>query len=361
MKLILHCGTSKTGTTTLQNCFHASRKALATEGVLYPDPMFGQNSHLALIARFRAPARLSKRVAQALGGPEAAPQNGRIFWEAFAEKLAATRPEVVVMSCEYLFQSLNPGELTQMKRAFRALDLRTTPVVYLREPASWFASSSQQDAKMGRPLKVPGAQAIRQPLENLQSVFGRLTLRKFARGALEGDDIVTDFVTQVLGRPDLLPLLSRDDRNVSISAEACAVLETYRRHMAADAVGLMHRGTRRLLALISRLEAADPDGPARPVLRQEVAQSVRLASDDYIWLRDTHGISFAEFEAARALAPTASPALAATPTPPSIADLFHLDPHRRDRLIARLMHEAIEPTEVEEPAVAANPRRRANS
>jgi len=36
-RLILHIGTHKTATTTIQNSFHANRKLLAQHGLIYPD------------------------------------------------------------------------------------------------------------------------------------------------------------------------------------------------------------------------------------------------------------------------------------------------------------------------------------
>ncbi|QYX56870.1 hypothetical protein K1T73_00155 [Roseovarius sp. SCSIO 43702] len=58
-RLVLHIGTHKTGTTTVQNALHANREALAAHGVLYPDlsPHTGHHGFLtdwiALPAAYR--------------------------------------------------------------------------------------------------------------------------------------------------------------------------------------------------------------------------------------------------------------------------------------------------------------------
>ncbi len=341
MKIILHCGTAKTGTTSLQGCLNEFRQALAEHGVLYPDPMFGLNSHLGLIARFVGKNRVSKGISQGLGGEKMAVKNGHIFFDALCAEVAKTKPDLIVLSCEYLFQSLNAAELRDMAEALDALGGTVSPVVYLREPASWYASACQQNVKMGRSLKGPGTQEIRKSLELLGSVFGPVTMRAFQRDAMEGGEIVTDFVTHAMQRPDLLVHMKPADRNASISAEACAIIEIYRQHMASDRVGLAHPGTRKLINRIAAIEAAG-EGPARPVLRPEVARQVRLSSVDYTWLRDVHGITFPEYEAAIAAGGSDEEAAVTDESPPTIDMLFELDTTRRDRILGHLLQSAVD-------------------
>ena len=45
MRTVLHIGSPKTGTTTLQRCFLASEKALDAVGVLYPKPPGREETH----------------------------------------------------------------------------------------------------------------------------------------------------------------------------------------------------------------------------------------------------------------------------------------------------------------------------
>ena len=47
MKLILHIGTAKTGTTTLQHWFASNRESLQAQGIYYPKSL-GKVNHRAL-------------------------------------------------------------------------------------------------------------------------------------------------------------------------------------------------------------------------------------------------------------------------------------------------------------------------
>ena len=59
MKILLHIGSPKTGTTTLQRTLYASRDTLADRGILYPKSLLHKYKQQELVAGFGDMARNS--------------------------------------------------------------------------------------------------------------------------------------------------------------------------------------------------------------------------------------------------------------------------------------------------------------
>ena len=109
MRLIVHCGLHKTGTTSLQRAFSTRRAVLAKAGILYPQSTVSPNTHHSLAALFRKESELLPSLKALLGDtPEAMRRAAERDWDAMKAEIARERPETVVLSSEMLFAHATP-------------------------------------------------------------------------------------------------------------------------------------------------------------------------------------------------------------------------------------------------------------
>lgn len=130
--VLLHIGPHKTGTTTLQGAFHASRTGLAKHGVRYAGP--GRHPMLAVLAVTETPGRRGD------------PPPDRGLWDALVAEVHAASDERVVVSSEF-FADAAPGVVEQVVD-----DLgrdRVHVVVTLRSLARILPSQWQQYVQNG--------------------------------------------------------------------------------------------------------------------------------------------------------------------------------------------------------------------
>jgi hypothetical protein len=97
--VLVHIGPHKTGTTTLQGAFHASRAALAKHGVRYAGP--GRHPMLAVLALTETPGRRGD------------PPPSRELWDELVGEVRAASGERVVVSSEF-FADASPDVVEQV-------------------------------------------------------------------------------------------------------------------------------------------------------------------------------------------------------------------------------------------------------
>jgi len=338
MRIILHMGQGKTGTTALQHMLAAARGALAERGVLYPEMAPGAVAHHLLIALCEGPDRLPPHVALPFGGAEATRRAALEGLARIGAEAARTKPDLIVLSSETLVFGTTAEGKVRLARLLASLTGDIRPVLYLREPAGLYLARLQERAKVAATPLPPGPQPIRAALEDTEAAFGRPPeLGAYDPAALAGGDIVTDFAARFLpGRID--PALLPPRRlNQGLSAEATLLMARFRalvapgRDWQADP-----RGTR-LISLISRIEAAQGGGQ-RARLVPGLAAAIRRASVDYLWLRDRFGLSFPEIDY-RAIDGAALPeSLGHAP----IKALIKIDDARYGALLLRLVAALLE-------------------
>ncbi|WP_212523619.1 hypothetical protein [Actibacterium sp. MT2.3-13A] len=224
--ILLHVGTHKTGSTSLQKTLDEHRDALRAAGITYlgtggpypnlysaflPDPMaFVWNVHSGLDE-----GAIRARDAETLSDLE--------------QDLAQARGTTVVISSEYL-SMLDEGPMTRL-RDFLGRHGKLHAVYFYRELHSWISSDSQQLAKAGlrvRPTRYDTAiQRLYDLPLRLAGVFGReaTTFVKFE------DAVKTGICDALLSRFDLPTLaslgLSERHDNESVSADAVRALFLY--------------------------------------------------------------------------------------------------------------------------------------
>ncbi|KUF12558.1 hypothetical protein [Pseudoponticoccus marisrubri] len=212
-------------------------------------------------------------------------------------RIAAERPDTVVLSCENQFRAFDATAMARLCQTCATLAETVEVAVYLRAPAPFFLSNVQQDVKKRPEFRWISPSRVRDVLEPFVTHGpGPVTARRFARDALVGGDAVTDFVTTWL--PGLDPAaLSRGaaEENSSVSAEAMALLQ----EMFRGQRPLPGRYARDLKGLRKRIVALDAQlpGQTRPVLFDAVRDCVEARVADLDWTDEVLGVRFPEMGA----------------------------------------------------------------
>lgn len=271
MKIIVHMGQGKTGTSALQESLHAAAPKLRKRRVLYPDFGRGQVTHQFLVALCGDPKRLPKWVVDNLGGPERAVEVARHTWNRTCEEIRRMQPELLVISSEHLIHHLDGAGKAAVAKLLKAHSSDVTPVVYVRHPVDHYRSRLQQFLKHKDGPFPPNGISLRERFVETEAAFGRAPeLVVFDRETLHGGDVVCDFATRFLS-PWVAPAdLPRVTTNVGLSAEALVLMARLR----AEAGGT-YEAARRVSLLVPLLEDLDRnDPPSRSLtLLPEVAEA----------------------------------------------------------------------------------------
>ncbi|MFD0980532.1 hypothetical protein [Tropicimonas aquimaris] len=194
MKLIVHIGSPKAGSTSIQLGLQASRDALQDAGITY---IAGSREFATLYQRMN---RLPTLLAARFQTVEDAEQWSRDSWDKLEARLADEKPAVAVMSAEHFLNlSHRTGFLARLERNFDDVHA----ICYLRDPVSAFASKTNQRIRGGARLRDLFATWEKDTglwqaaaLQRWEERIGRerLHVRAFDRSNLVGGDVVSDFM-----------------------------------------------------------------------------------------------------------------------------------------------------------------------
>lgn len=296
MKILLHVGLAKTGTTALQDSLIANREVLAKAGVLYPFWRASNSSHLwaSWLGKTLDEGDLQNWMAPHFGGLN---QIRNLAAEAFAAleaEVAEKKPDLLILSSEQISTRAVARRLDAIRDKLASLSTEIDVVLYVREPVATYLSTLQEDAKLNDRPPQSSNQWLREKLDGFSAAFpGRLTVLPYDRSQLTGGDIVRDvatrFLTQYLNPSSLVSRIS----NESLSAEAAIINVRYRSAFIPEKNGIIDSDAAKLLRDIRSADAGLP-GRRRIALRAGLARQLRRSAVDYVWLRDRYGVTFAE-------------------------------------------------------------------
>ena len=297
MRILLHMGQGKTGTTALQRALHAKRKLLAQHGILYPAFAPYTVAHHMLIALCVADDRVPPHVLAPFGSLDLLRAKAAAALYQLRAEVEQTRPDVLILSSETFFHGLQRPGKERLARMLAPLSPDIRPVAYIREPGSLYRSRLQERMRIAATSMPPNAQRIRQPLEDSEAVWGGVSVCPYDAARLVDGDILRDFASRFLA--DLIDprLLRADHDNRSLSAEAILMVSRFRKLVAPDRDWQFEPRSDQLLRRLQAMEIASPRPPV--ALRPGIAEAVRRASTDYLWLREHHGVTFSEIDYAK--------------------------------------------------------------
>lgn len=232
--LILHIGTAKTGTTSIQHFLAANRQALADQGVVVPSFLGNGPNHrwLPLLAQ-RENTRDGFTKRQGLCSSPETLRAGRAAKRLeLLEAAAATADSRWIISSEQLYARLSARDLLRLRRLLQPLFEDIRVLVYLRQPLPAAISAWSSRARSGRvsPSLLPPQHFASlcdhaAALRRWQQVFGRerLVVRLFDPAELQGGSLIEDFCScsGIAAGSDLAPPAIK---NRSLSYQAIKLL-----------------------------------------------------------------------------------------------------------------------------------------
>ena len=101
MRLILHIGSDKTGTTSIQKALSLSRNYLAQKGVLYPQLENSDNHNLLAVSFMGKERRQPRRLVRRYGNSDAVLSASGNAWLAIKQQLEQNDFHTVILSGEH--------------------------------------------------------------------------------------------------------------------------------------------------------------------------------------------------------------------------------------------------------------------
>ncbi len=229
MKIVIHVGMHKTGSTAIQEYFLRNH----FQGVSYT-PWTGSNLCGLFILLFQDEILLHQYHGFRAQGPEFLAQLSemRHLWlDKIVRFLEQSGDQTVIFSAEDISWPGFSSATAKMADFFRRFTDQIQVVGYVREPRSFAVSAFQQYLKDGG-LKGLDVEKLwphyRGRFERLDDLFGRenVVLKRYDRDALVGHGVVSDFASLIgVSGPSGVDI----DANASLSAEATALLFVQRR------------------------------------------------------------------------------------------------------------------------------------
>ena len=291
MRLVLHIGMGKTGTSTLQSELAAQARMLAEHGICYP-VVSRAPDHSALNCLVRPLDRVPRQYRTTRRNDEDAMRRfGEETWSSILRRVRSSGAEVTVLSSEHFFY-LDRDEVTRLRDLLAGEFSEITVVAYVRSPPDYYVAVMQQVVRASDRIVSPADYRIplRNCLERHRGAFGDLVVRAFDRDRLVAGDVVADFAA--VGFPNG-PSLRRDERrpdvNETMSAEAMCILQQFRSWRYPDRNDVFDADTVRVREGLSAVAEVIPQTRARlrPTLAEIVYENHRA---DIEWLATEFGI-----------------------------------------------------------------------
>ena len=177
MRVIVHIGSTKTGSSALQATLYERRAELRAAEALYPDAGIAAGAHHVLAASIHPGAwRLHRGV---LGED---PAGHRAHFDAaiaaIQEEIAARPPRTLILSSEYFWSFMPEPAYAALAEAFPSA--RFEVVAFVRRQDEWVASSYLQAVKSGE------AREFSHWVKRFRSPESRLNYRGIIDGWAEG-------------------------------------------------------------------------------------------------------------------------------------------------------------------------------
>jgi hypothetical protein len=240
-RLILHIGTEKTGSTSIQVFLRINQKRLAEGGVGVPSEL-GDTLHfrLQLLANdedFNDDfiMNLKLHLNKELRAKTLSEWRNQLYQE-----VESSVAQTWIISCETLHSRLlKDSELVRLKKILSPLFDRIDVLVYLREPLSMVTSRLTENAKSAIPVVIPEPVANQEfdiadhqaTLQRWESAMGpgKLIVRIFESESLVGGNVINDFI-EACGLEQENYLIPRH-QNPSLSRYGLKLTEEINRHV----------------------------------------------------------------------------------------------------------------------------------
>ena len=244
MKAIIHIGTQKTGTTTIQSFLNLNRSALSSQGIRY-EPFTPRNiaqMELGLAAIVRAGDTL-----EVMGKRHAMGVKGRDSQVAFVDRLEKRLRDGVAEWPEHTFLAsseqihawcYNPPRIRALHAFLSGIFDSVRYVVYYRSQEEFMLSTYSENIRRGEMLTLDahiddmiGKMNFNRRVRMWTDAVGaeNLTVRLFDPALMPNRDLLDDFCAQT--GVDRAPLQTPPRKNESLSVEEIALYRDLNRRV----------------------------------------------------------------------------------------------------------------------------------
>ena len=241
MKLYLHIGTEKTGTTSVQKFFRVNRDLLAENAILYPVTPGDQKHQGLAVAALRLSKLGEMRKTFGIRTPDEARKFRDDLVSGLTKEFSSKPYKTVVISSEHLSSRvLDDEEVQWLKDFLSPFFEEITIIVYIRRQDDYLLSTYSTSVKSGVTylLDMPTEQIVENRynhwamLSRWAGVFGRerIVCRKFERSGMVSGDIVDDFLA--IAGIDKSGYERPEDVNESLDAESLEFLRLFNKHVS---------------------------------------------------------------------------------------------------------------------------------
>jgi hypothetical protein len=295
VKLVLHIGMPKTGTSTLQEALSSRHRLLHEAGILYPVAPGKTTDHNALSCLLLPPERVQREFrSPGRWSPESLLALGNEFWSDVQRQISGSPATTTVLSSEYLYQ-YRDEDVQALGALLRRLFDEIEVVAYVRHPAEYYLSMQQQKVKASYAIRAPGDFRARYAIclgRYVQEFDGRVSVRAFEREALVGGSIVQDFASHFL--PEFVAAPSQleiGEVNTSMSGEAMCIVQSLRRHAWPDQNDAFTPECQYIVSVLN--EIRNETSQSAPHLKPAIdAGLTRRHRAQLNWLRTQFGVEF---------------------------------------------------------------------
>ncbi|MEE4278089.1 MAG: hypothetical protein V2I82_06455 [Halieaceae bacterium] len=262
MRCILHIGTEKTGTTTLQDWLYANRELLSEQGIYLCESTGTPNNRL--LAAYCQPGFDDFFRARGIGDAEAKAEFFADFEASLAEELtaAAETHDTLLLTSEHFSSRLKDADsVARLRRLLEPHVDSFTVVCYLREQSELIRSLYTTALIDGEIMAIEAYHrepAVDEVFFNYElmlglwaSVFGAqaLSVGLFGRDTLVGGDVRHDFLARVLPQLEGVELDHEvSERNQSIGRLQAILLRLVNSYMNRSSPENIDDDLRRRLA-----------------------------------------------------------------------------------------------------------------
>ncbi len=298
MKTLVHLGMPKAGSTTLQFALNDSREVLLTQGILYPETGIHKGYNHGLLVGEVLPYESGPRMFRRLSLEDHKKRVSE-FLTRLEQQIRQTKPDVLILSSEYLWRLNEPGQTNMLQRLLTRLGVEDIEfLAYIRRPSSFFLSAAQQRLRASACLTPTESYDAAAILNVYRSTFleAQITARLFDYRSLTDGDVLVDFLERFLPeqRENVLQATRTSIENYTLSAESMAVLQNYRRYFFADNDDVFNMATARFVRLLREVD--ELLGLPRPILHSEICDFIDYGNASPLELRDRFEIVFPDFD-----------------------------------------------------------------
>lgn len=295
MKLLLHAGMPKTGSSALQTLLHENRGYLNQQRVLYPQGAINPKNHVILPAAC-APKNAVPRYIQYRCDNEGLDINSE--FEAWVDGIKSAKAEneysFAVMSSELIFGG-SESSLARISEVLYKLFDEIELVLYIRRPSAYYLSSLQQKLKASHALKQPKPVVYRKQIDSLRRhISDTVNIHVYDEAVRSYGGIGEHFYRQYVDSGGTVPT-NDNNVNTSISGEAMSILHSFRLLIYPDQDDQFTPDSE---DVFRRLKSIDrhTSGFKPPELHAGVRRCIDESSIDLLWLRDECGLIFDEVD-----------------------------------------------------------------